>query len=342
MKILILKRDKLGDMLLTTPMLQLLRKQSPQSEIHILAPEYSSWVIKGAHFIDRVWEYPRVRTGKTISLINLIKQIKTIIRLRFINFDWAIAAGGEYSKRAVNRLLWIKKNNLISYVPQGSNIQNISHPLLQPNNEHEALRIAKLLKPLNIFIPNDVTDLPFPSFSIPREISIITKKELTKLHLLSQDYMIIGLGARRKKKQPTAQQIMTWSKYAYEAHGLQTVFMWTPGRANNPLYPGDDTIANEILNNKPSYIIPFRGALNPAIGIIWNAKISIFPDSGLMHFAACSPGGVIGLFADIENSPNPNQWGPIGEKSRTIIADKAVSELNSLLIIDLIDNLLLS
>ena len=39
-KILILKRDKIGDMLLTTPMLSLLRQALPDAEIHLLANDY--------------------------------------------------------------------------------------------------------------------------------------------------------------------------------------------------------------------------------------------------------------------------------------------------------------
>ena len=39
MKILVLKRDKLGDLLLTTPLFQLLHDALPQAEIHLLAPD---------------------------------------------------------------------------------------------------------------------------------------------------------------------------------------------------------------------------------------------------------------------------------------------------------------
>ena len=63
------------------------------------------------------------------------------------------------------------------------------------------------------------------------------------------------------------------------------------------------------------------------IGIIWLAKKSIFPDSGLMHFAAASPGGVIGLFAETNISPQPSQWGPLGVNSIYIEAKKTIKEL---------------
>ena len=52
MKIIILKRDKLGDLLLTTPMLQLLKKSFQSSTIAVIAPESSAWILKDAPFID--------------------------------------------------------------------------------------------------------------------------------------------------------------------------------------------------------------------------------------------------------------------------------------------------
>jgi heptosyltransferase-3 len=65
------------------------------------------------------------------------------------------------------------------------------------------------------------------------------------------------------------------------------------------------------------------------IGVIWSARKSIFPDSGLMHFAAASPGGVIGLFAETNISPHPAQWGPLGRKSSYIVAKKTIKELGA-------------
>jgi hypothetical protein len=46
-----------------------------------------------------------------------------------------------------------------------------------------------------------------------------------------------------------------------------------------------------------------------------------------MHFASASPGGVIGLFAETNISPHPNQWGPLGINSTYIEAKKSIKEL---------------
>src|SRR5580700_2410575 len=67
MKILVIKRDKIGDLLLTTPMIAHLRQSLPQAEVHVLANDYNAWVIAGNNDVDRVWIYRRVRTGNRIS-----------------------------------------------------------------------------------------------------------------------------------------------------------------------------------------------------------------------------------------------------------------------------------
>ena len=57
MRILVIKRDKIGDLLLTTPMLAHLRRSRPRDEIHLLANDYNAWVVHGTPQIDRLWVY---------------------------------------------------------------------------------------------------------------------------------------------------------------------------------------------------------------------------------------------------------------------------------------------
>ena len=67
MKILIIKRDKIGDMLLVTPMLQHLRQTLPNATIDFLANDYNYFVLKetdtlaylgiiiGSYFVNNFW-----------------------------------------------------------------------------------------------------------------------------------------------------------------------------------------------------------------------------------------------------------------------------------------------
>lgn len=63
MKILIIKREKIGNMLLTTPMLAHLPSGAAGRGIHVLANTYNAWVLDGIADVDQVWSYRRVRHG---------------------------------------------------------------------------------------------------------------------------------------------------------------------------------------------------------------------------------------------------------------------------------------
>ena len=100
---------------------------------------------------------------------------------------------------------------------------------------------------------------------------------------------------RNRRLSRRAAQVERWSLWLRQRYGLETVFVWTPGDNKNPIYPGDDAIAEPILCMCLPHLHPYRGPIAETLGLVWHARTSIFPDSGLMHFAAASPGGVIGL-----------------------------------------------
>ena len=125
MKIIILKRDKLGDLLLTTPMLQILKKTFPKSKLTVLAPQSSAWILKDAPFVDMLYNYSQPKSFNLKSILSFINQLYIFLKIRRENYDVAIAAGGEYSHRAVKRLLWMKAKRTISFVPKNKTIKGL-------------------------------------------------------------------------------------------------------------------------------------------------------------------------------------------------------------------------
>jgi heptosyltransferase-3 len=329
MKIIVLKRDKLGDLLLTTPMLQVLKEYFPSSTIAVIAPESSAWILKDAPFVDELYSYPQPKSFNIKSLKAFLKQLTLFLKIRGKHFDIAIAAGGEFSHRAVKRLIWMKASKTISFVPKNTDIKGLTDPIVckdqKENRMHESLRMIQLLKPMIQL--NNKSNFPQPYFQPPQNWVENAEAFLNQHLLHKKKFIVFGLGARREKKQASKEQIIETADYVYKKYQMKTILVWTPGSKNNKDYPGDDELANAILNDAPKQIIPLRAPLDLTIGVIWLARKSIFPDSGLMHFAAASPGGVIGLFAETNISPHPSQWGPLGTNSIYIEAKKTIKEL---------------
>lgn len=330
-KIIILKRDKLGDLLLTTPMLQLLKKLHPKSELAVVAPESSAWILKNAPFIDQLYCYPQPKFFNLKSIASIFIQLFIFLKIRLKHYDIAIAAGGEFSPRAIKRLSWINAKRTISFVPKNKAIKGITDPVIEPSHKkkgrHESQRMIELLTPITQ--SKNKLNLPNVYFKPSQEWLLKAQLFLTEHQLKKRQYIVFGLGARREKKQASKEQIIETAMYAFKKHKLKTILVWTPGNKSNHNYPGDDELAYDILASAPEEIVPLRAPLDQTIGVIWLAKKSIFPDSGLMHFASASPGGVVGLFAETKVSPHPEQWGPLGLKSTYIEAKETIKELGN-------------
>lgn len=326
MKILVIKRDKIGDLILTTPLFALIKSRLPSAELHLLANTYNGWVVENDPHIDRLWLYPRVREGTRIHLRALFRQLWQVLQLRRQRYDWIIVAGGSASWRANyrSRQIACPSTRIVAYC-EPDQCQGIGDALAPPGHGHETERIVALLAPLGLNVA--AADIPIPCFQ-PRAAWLDAAGDfLAGNGLAPGGYVMLGVGARRRARQPEPAQVLRWAQALHDRFGLHTVFTWTPGGRDDPLYPGDDDIADAVLADRPAWLHPYLGKLGVVVGLTWLAKTSIYPDSGLMHVAAASPGGVVGLFADPENSSSPNVWGPQGACARIVVAPQRIADV---------------
>ena len=337
MRVLIVKRDKLGDLLLTTPVLHHLARARPDAEIHLLANDYNAWVARDHPALARTWTYPRVRDAGRLRPLAAPAQVGVMLALRRQRFDAAIVMGGDESPRAIVRARLAGARRVIAYVADPARGRGVSDPLPVPPDGHEVDRMMALLAPLGVTPPAAATA---PEFVLPARASTTADAWLAAHGLTRGGYVVLGLGARRTKKQPDAAQVLRWSERWKREHGLDTVFMWTPGSRDAARYPGDDELAAPVLAQKPPHLHPFRGPVLEALGLIAGARTSVLPDSGLMHFAAASPGGVLGLFADPQDSAPAARWAPRGARAAWVEAPRRISELDDAVVFDALRPLL--
>ena len=339
LRVLIVKRDKLGDLLLTTPVLALLAGDIPNAEIHLLANDYNAWVVRGQRPLARTWTYSRAREGGRLRLGAALSQLPLFLRLRRQHFDFAIVMGGDESHRGIRRAIASGAARVVAYAADPRRYgPRLTDPMPLPPGGHEVERMLALLAPLGVRPRGAALDAP--TFALPAEARSFACEWLSTHRLSEQTYVVIGVGARRAKKQPTSEQVVRWSTWLFERHRLQTVFIWTPGAAQDPRYPGDDALAQSVVDHALPHLHPFRGPIREALGLIFAARTSIVPDSGLMHFAAASRGGVLGLFADPADSAPASRWAPVGPRARHLEAVKCVAELDDAVVFDALTPLL--
>jgi ADP-heptose:LPS heptosyltransferase len=322
--VLIVKRDKLGDLLLTSPVLARLHDALPGAEIHLLANDYNAWVLEGHPALARTWVYPRTRAGGRLRLGALVTQVALRRALRAQRFDWAFVMGGDESHRGIRRAIASGARRVVAYARDPARYgPRLTDALPPPQEGHETARMLALLAPLAL---PDGAVRPETWFALPADARDAARRWLAAQRLHEREYVVIGVGARRPKKQPTAEQIARWSTWLFERHGLRTVFLWTPAATSGGNYPADDALAQAVMARAVPHVHPFRGPIREAVALVHGARTSILPDSGLMHFAAASPGGVLGLFADPQDSSPAARWAPIGPRARYLEAARRVAE----------------
>ena len=327
MRVLVVKRDKLGDLLLTTPVFAHVKSVRPDIELHLLANDYNAWVAVDHPALTRMWVYPRVKHDGRVRVGAALAHLPLLWNLRRAKFDWAIALGGDESHRAVKRAVATGAKRVVAYAQNPARYgPRLTDPLPPPADGHETARMMALLAPLGIAPP---ARLPDPAYRCPPADAALARDWLAERGLAPDGYIVVGLGARYANRQPTPEQIVRWARHFHHAWGLETVLTWTPGTRDNPLYPGDDATAEHVLAQASPHIHPYRGTIRGVLGLIGSARVSVVPDSGLMHFAAASPGGVVGLFAhDPTQSVPASRWAPLGARAVQLEAKSAVSNLS--------------
>jgi heptosyltransferase III len=330
-KILVVKRDKVGDMLLATPLFDAIKQALPKAELHVLANDYNAWVLNGNPHFDKLWIYPRLRHDGRMRPSAIWPTWRLKHTLRREKFDLAIAGGGVGSPRAIERVLQVRAKQSVAFVDQTPYCQQVksqlTHALAWQPGVHEVDLNMQLLTACGIPIPSVA---PVPELVVnPTDLNR-GKTWLEQRNLKPGKFILLGIHARQPKRKPSLAQIADWSRWAYEQHGLHTVFAYQAGPPTDRIYPGDDALVAPLLAQCPPYLHPMRHLIDDFLlfGIMWHARTSVFPDGGMAHLAAASPGGVLAFFAGVPPSPPPSQWAPRGRNATFVEAKLAVAELS--------------
>ena len=84
MKICIERTDRMGDMILTLPIIQGIKELNPQVEIHVIASKKNIKICNRFNQINKIYELP-TSIVKFYNLYKLINYEKSISSFRFFN-----------------------------------------------------------------------------------------------------------------------------------------------------------------------------------------------------------------------------------------------------------------
>ncbi len=308
-KIIVIRRDNIGDLVCTTPLFTALRARFPAARICALVNSYNVEVLSGNPDVDAIYAYTKAKhrpAGKSVLGVYL-DRVKLFAALRRERFDYAIIGGARFLPRALGLARMIRPRHIIGFTEagkRGARHIDMGIPYTLPMPMHETEDIFRLLAPLGI------TGTP-PGLRVIADAAESARARLALDRLLPATPTIgIHISARKVSQRWPSDSFVQLIRALHANHGARFMLFWSPGAEDNPLHPGDDNKAAEImrgLQGIPILAFPTH-TLTALIGGLAVCDFVICSDGGAMHLAAALGKPIVCFFG----KSDAVRWHPWG------------------------------
>jgi heptosyltransferase III len=298
--ILVVRRDNIGDLVCTTPLLAALRRRYPDAWIGALVNSYNSSVLDRNPDVDSVVVYSKLKhldPGES-ALRALVRRISTLWALRRRRLDCVVLATPVIVPRTRTLARMLAPARIVGF------------------NEDMVRRIARLHEVERVFAvaPQLGIDGEIPPLKLVPDRPLVAKAAAA--FAPGRIKIAVQISARRPEQQWPAERFVELVE-GLDTLGAATMLLWSPGASDDPRHPGDDAKAmaiSERLSRTKSFVA-YRTALLPElIGALAACDAMITSDGGAMHLAAALQKPIVCFFGD---SP-PERWRPWGVAHRLL------------------------
>ena len=315
-KILIIRRDNIGDLVCTTPAVAALRKHYPDAEIAALVNSYNAGVLQGNPNLDRVFVYQKLKhAGSIASRFKAVSdRLKLIAKLRRWKPDVTILAKASYERHGLNFAQQIGAKNIIGYVPndltQAKGLPDIRLATPEFTALHEVEAVNGLIKPLGI------EDALGPLQVFP---DANTVAELIQKLPAAPKRIALHISAREPERRWGIENFISLSQHILQTQPeTQILLFWSPGKADDPYHPGDDEAAGQLMQAvQGQHLVPMPTQnLTELIAALSLCDLFIGTDGGALHLAVGLNKKILAFF---ENLPQKlNHWYPWQVPNRVV------------------------
>lgn len=310
LKLLIIRRDNIGDLVCVTPLLRALRERFPAARICALVNSYNRPVLENNPDVDEVFSYTKAKhRGRRQGLIGVhIDRIRLILRLRRERFDYAILAAPGYQGRTLSLVRLIRPRHIVGFVDAEKQRGSLTLPLLYPpaTGLHEVEDVFRLLGPLGIAPGASPAVLVYPDVVEAGW----ARERLASFKDGSGLVLGVHISARKPSQRWPVDRFVELMRTLHARYDARFMLFWSPGDDQNPRHPGDDHKAAQImaaLENIPVLAYPTR-RLPELIAGLSQCDVVICSDGGAMHLAAGLGKPIVCFFGQSDAA----RWHPWG------------------------------
>lgn len=302
-KVLVLKYDRIGDMIVATPIFRELKKKYPDISISVLASKGNRDVLKYNPYIDNIYtNYKNSLLGDFSSLLNLRKE----------RFDVCIELEHSVIPHAILRLKIINPKKVISihkdgrYGIKGSELQLYDFYTKKNKEGH----FGEIWLDTLSFFKIKPDSRKYDIFLSDKE------RNKAKEFVSSIDSKIkvgINLEGSFKEKQIQPEELKQICKGIYDNYSdIKIVILTTPNKLGK---------TNKIISKMGfNFVIPSYATdtILDVAALIEQLDLIITPDTSIVHVASAFDKPIVSIHEN--NKDSYRLWKPISTLSKTVFA----------------------
>jgi predicted lipopolysaccharide heptosyltransferase III len=293
-RILVIKLRYIGDVVLSTPLVEALKRSIPDATIDILVNEGTEGVLQNNPYLDRIWFVPRNGGWRHLLLVRALRERRYDLILDLSDGDRSAILGflsggrrrvgfnheGRWRGKLYHQIASADRQKLhtVEYHRQvlgaiGCNAGRIT-PRLYPS-ERDRARASELLRKAGLGA--------------------------------AEPFFLLCLGARWPFKRWPVERFAELAKEIHRSFGYSLILV---GGGKDK--KGSDEI---VLSCGPwAKSLAGETTMLETAAVAERAKFFIGNDAGPMHVAAAMETPVVALFGPTD----PRVWGPVGERHRVL------------------------
>jgi heptosyltransferase-3 len=308
-KFLVIRRDNIGGLVCTTPLIASLRRRYPQSFIGALVNTYNRDVLAGNPDVDEVYAYTKAKhreEGESLPRV-FADRLRLFLKLRRVGIDIAILATPGFQRHSLRFARLARAKRVLGFVERpGEGRIELAVPAGAPGALHEAQDIYRLLLPLGIAGEPPAAKV----FADPLLLQRVRDAFNSRIGARHGPLVALHVSARRPAQRWPAERFADFARVLHRRFGAAFMLLWAPGSVGNRRHPGDDEKAqslSQMLSGVPLLAYPTR-SLGELIAALAFCDAVVCSDGGAMHLAAALAKPIVCFFGD---SP-PVRWHPWG------------------------------
>jgi ADP-heptose:LPS heptosyltransferase len=303
--VLFLRYDRIGDMVITTPVFREIKLVYPHIKITVIASTANQDVLTNNPYVDNI-----ITNHKN----NLLSDLPSLLKLRKQKFDVCIEFDHSVIPHAIIRLKIINPKKVISvkkdgrYGVDGSELSLYDFYTEKPSNAHFRDIWLATLKPFGVKLKSNVYDL-FITDTQQKQAQNFIKQYSSKF--------LVGInleGAVKGKKIKFSELWQICQGLHKANNNIQVIILTTPGNLQS--------IYEKVTESSLDYVVTSykTDTILDAAALISQLDLIITPDTSIVHIASAFNKSIVTIH---ENNQDSYQlFAPTSDINKTVFAPK--------------------